>query len=237
MPARSSVVYAVCVVLLLQALPGFIAPAAAQDGLLDLLPVHQCMAKAIEEPPPATEPTPMGQGKSAGLSIAVGPDGAVRNVRITRGSGVEKLDSAALAHVRQHWRYQPLLKGCTGAEVRANIYFPTIVCTAQALRETHTIPDTEPLEDGQGRSAEMRVTVGADGKVQKIAISRSSGMPALDQAGMAHVEAHWRWQPFVCAADANKKAAESLETLVSIDFPVLVLPDWLRASGTPGRAP
>ena len=110
MPARSSVVYAVCVVLLLQAWPGFIAPSAAQAG---------CIAQAIESTitPPATDPTPRGEAKSAGLAITVGPDGAVRNVRITRSSQAEKLDGAALAHVRSHWRYQPLHDGCGGAEV------------------------------------------------------------------------------------------------------------------------
>ena len=213
MPARSSVVYAVCVVLLLQAWPGFIAPSAAQAG---------CIAQAIESTitPPATDPTPRGEAKSAGLAITVGPDGAVRNVRITRSSQAEKLDGAALAHVRSHWRYQPLHDGCGGAEVRANIHFPVIGCIAEPLRETQTVPETEPLEPGQGRSAQMQVTVDADGKVENVVISRSSGLEALDKAGMAHVQAHWRWQPSVCPGAGR----QSRETWAIIDFPVLVPP-------------
>jgi TonB family protein len=226
MSARSPVYALFAVMLAIGMALSFAGPAAAQP---------HCVTKPIESTttPPPTEPTPMGENRSAGLFITVRPDGLVRDVYITRSSGVERLDNAALAHVLRNWRYQPLLEDCLKAEMRANIYFPVILCMAQPLRDTHTAPETEPLEQGQERSAEMRVTVGADGKVRNVAITRSSGMPELDKAALEHVRAHWRWQPFVCAADAGARAAETLETLVSIDFAVFVPPAWDR----PGAAP
>ena len=229
MPARSPVHALLAIIMIAMMLALALAgPAAAQEA---------CLTQPIESTTtaPPTQPTPMGESRSAGLAITVGADGLVRDVRITRSSQVERLDKAALEHVRRNWRYLPLMHGCERAEIRADIHFPVILCMAQPLRETHTAPDTEPLEQGQERSAEMRVTVGADGRVRNVAITRSSGMPELDKAGMEHVRAHWRWQPFVCYADAGGRAAETLETLVSIDFAVYVPPAWERSA--PGERP
>jgi TonB family protein len=185
------------------------------------IPVLGCVAQPVENTITAPDVPPLarGEGRTAGAAITVGADGRVRSVRITRSSGDEKLDAAAVAHVQSNWRYWPL-GVCASVRALANIAFPVVSCEAVPLRETQTAPDTEPLPEGQARSADLRVAIGPDGRPQRVAIARSSGMAELDQAGIEQVRRVWRWQPFVC--DGKAAMPESLETMVSIQFPVIV---------------
>jgi protein TonB len=41
------------------------------------------------------------------LDITVSAEGSVQNVSISKSSGDDDLDEAAMSWVREHWRYQP----------------------------------------------------------------------------------------------------------------------------------
>jgi periplasmic protein TonB len=41
------------------------------------------------------------------LNILVGPDGHVRDAKVSHSSGFERLDQAALSEAKQHWRLRP----------------------------------------------------------------------------------------------------------------------------------
>lgn len=45
------------------------------------------------------------------LAVLVAANGSVEQVRLQRSSGHRQLDQEALRHVREHWRFQPAIRG------------------------------------------------------------------------------------------------------------------------------
>jgi periplasmic protein TonB len=70
-------------------------------------------AAAVDPHHPLTQPPyPMASRRLAEegalvLNILVGPDGHVRDAKVSRSSGFERLDQAAVSEAKQHWRLQP----------------------------------------------------------------------------------------------------------------------------------
>jgi len=62
---------------------------------------------------------------SVHLNIAVGSDGRVGQVLVTKSSGSDRLDQAAVDWVSRHWRYEPATTAgkAVGAVVQAEIVF------------------------------------------------------------------------------------------------------------------
>ena len=50
------------------------------------------------------------------LDILVGADGHVRDAKVSRSSGFERLDQAALGEAKQHWRLRPATRNGVGFE-------------------------------------------------------------------------------------------------------------------------
>jgi TonB family protein len=65
---------------------------------------------------------------------------------------------------------------------------------------THTKPPMpETVLSGERfLITEVRVTVGPDGSVRDIVISRPSGSAPVDEAAVTHIRQNWRWEPTIC---------------------------------------
>ena len=50
------------------------------------------------------------------LDILVGADGHVRDARVSRSSGFERLDRAAVSEALQHWRLRPATRNGSAFE-------------------------------------------------------------------------------------------------------------------------
>jgi periplasmic protein TonB len=79
-------------------------------------------AAAVDPHHPLTQPPyPMSSTRSAEegallLDILVGADGHVRDAKVSRSSGFERLDQAALGEAKQHWRLRPATRNGVGFE-------------------------------------------------------------------------------------------------------------------------
>jgi periplasmic protein TonB len=79
-------------------------------------------AAAVDPHHPLTQPTyPMSSTRSSEegallLDILVGADGHVRDAKVSRSSGFERLDQAALSEAKQHWRLRPATRNGVGFE-------------------------------------------------------------------------------------------------------------------------
>jgi protein TonB len=87
----------------------------------------------------------------------------------------------------------------------------------RAVAGTHTIPDYPELARrlGQEGTVEMRLSIAPDGTVVDAAVVQSSGSDMLDQAAIAWVKAHWRYQP---ATHLGAPVASTAEAAVRFDL-------------------
>jgi protein TonB len=82
-----------------------------QGGTADPQPV--ITAAAVDRSHPLTQPPyPMssihlGEAGALALDILVGADGRVRDAKVSKSSGYDRLDQAALSEAKQHWRLRP----------------------------------------------------------------------------------------------------------------------------------
>ncbi len=68
---------------------------------------------------------------------------------------------------------------------------------AHPIASTHTIPDYPPLSarlDQEG-TVQLKLTIDEHGAVADASVLKSSGFERLDQAAVAWVKAHWRYEP------------------------------------------
>jgi protein TonB len=68
---------------------------------------------------------------------------------------------------------------------------------ARAIGSTHTIPDYPPIAARLGEQGSVRLTLRIDeqGIVTDATVVTSSGYYALDEAAIAWVKSHWRYEP------------------------------------------
>lgn len=60
------------------------------------------------------------------LLVTVGPDGKVADIRVSRSSGFDRLDNAALSAVKK-WRWSPTLRGGQPVSVRGYVEIPFVL--------------------------------------------------------------------------------------------------------------
>jgi TonB family protein len=148
------------------------APARAQDNAASV----RCAALPMDatQSPPTLKPPPDWQGKSVSLQMQLNRDGAPMAVSVARPSGSPELDAAAMAHVQQAWRWQPLHCGDSGT-AEATIAIPQLdSCMAQRLAHTMTPPPTPPTGKGVARQAQLNLSIGRDGTVQRASKARTA---------------------------------------------------------------
>ena len=87
--------------------------------------IHYLHVSCVPQPLPGTQTSPddvdvQDRPRSTDLRIGVAPDGRVTDAAVSRSSGDAKLDAAAVAHVKEAWRWQPYAcKDPGGAPVRS----------------------------------------------------------------------------------------------------------------------
>lgn len=111
--------------------PG-LAPAAPPPGLTQAPADPQTGCSAALLPGIQLYPAlaPLKEDANARVDLVVGPDGRVVSARIGDGSGDAALDAAALAHVKQAWRWQPYSCPAAASAVTmgsATVRFPYMV--------------------------------------------------------------------------------------------------------------
>ena len=82
--------------------PPVAAPAAAGIRVLPRLDPQQS-----REPPYPAASRRLGEQGSAVLQVLVGPDGRVSEAKLLQSSGYDRLDQAALAGIKQYYRFVP----------------------------------------------------------------------------------------------------------------------------------
>jgi protein TonB len=72
-----------------------------------------------------------------------------------------------------------------------------VIVTARVIADTHTIPNYPPLSVrlGQTGDVKLKLTIDERGAVVAATVEKSSGYDALDNAAVAWVIAHWRYEP------------------------------------------
>jgi protein TonB len=90
---------------------------------------------------------------------------------------------------------------------------PVIVAT-RGIVDTHTIPNYPPLAVrlNQTGNVKLKLTIDERGAVVAASIEKSSGYDSLDNAAVAWVIAHWRYEP---ATKDGKPFATTTDALVT----------------------
>ena len=92
-------------------LPSPLAEPQGLSGSADPQPV--ITAAAVDRSHPLTQPPyPMwsrhlGEAGALALDILVGADGRVRDAKVAKSSGYDRLDQAAVSEAKQHWHLRP----------------------------------------------------------------------------------------------------------------------------------
>ncbi|MBL6852521.1 MAG: energy transducer TonB [Alphaproteobacteria bacterium] len=94
---------------------------------------------------------------------------------------------------------------------------PVAPTAARAVAGTHTIP---PYPDtarrlGQSGTVQLVIALDANGAVQSVTVQSSSGTISLDEAAVAWVREHWRYQP---ATRDGKPVASTVTAAVRFDL-------------------
>ena len=89
-----------------------------------------------------------------------------------------------------------------------------VMVAARGIADTHTIPNYPPLSVrlGQTGDVKLKLTIDERGTVVAASIEKSSGYEALDNAAVAWVIAHWRYEP---ATRDGKPFATTTDALVT----------------------
>jgi len=74
---------------------------------------------------------------------------------------------------------------------------PPVLVAAEAITPTHTIPPYPPIAVrlNQTGNVELKLQIDEYGNVTEAAVEKSSGYESLDNAAIAWVVAHWRYEP------------------------------------------
>lgn len=85
----------------------------------------------------------------------------------------------------------------------------------QAIGRTHTIPPYPAISVrmNQQGTVLLKVTIGTDGNVIDATVQTSSGFDSLDNAAIAWVKSHWKWEP-----PTQNGQPMSVSTLVAVKF-------------------
>jgi TonB family protein len=146
----------------------------------------------ISHLPPSLDPPLEWRGKYANIYINLRQDGSVEDAHLLHPSGNTGLDAAAMAQVRQSWRWAPLACGRDHANQQVTVRVPTLTCVANGWTPPPPLTFAQP---GRDVSAALNVEVAQDGRMLKITIAASSGDAGVDAALLAYVQNSWRFWP------------------------------------------
>ena len=91
---------------------------------------------------------------------------------------------------------------------------PPVVVVARGIAGTHSTPDYPPLAVrlNQTGNVMLRLSIDEHGVVEAASVEKSSGYDSLDDAAVAWVMAHWRYEP---ATKDGKPFATTTNALVT----------------------
>ena len=127
-----------------------------------------------------------------GVSFRIDQEGHVKDVIVSKSSGHDVLDKAAIACV-SGWTYKPATQSGHPVEVTRTANFDWILPKSPMPIGDHDCR-SEARKLSSDRSISIQFIVGTDGHVKNVQLSRSSGDTAIDQALIGCVET-WQYQP------------------------------------------
>ena len=88
---------------------------------------------------------------------------------------------------------------------------------ANGISSTHTTPPypADAKKAGQHGTVQLHIMISAQGDVTSATVTRSSGVPLLDQTAAAWVTAHWKYKP---ATDNGTAVASTSDAQVVFDL-------------------
>jgi TonB family protein len=140
-------------------------------------------------------PSVMGheQGQTI-LAVHIGLDGAPAEVTVTQSSGHQRLDDAAVQHIKTHWRWEPPTEDCKPAAIEAQVVvgwhlasgFPPRAKAGINIQPSYYPPGAaERFEMGD---TYLELSIGDGGGVKDGRVVYSSGYPDLDEKALAVVK-------------------------------------------------
>ena len=136
------------------------------------------------------------------LQVSIGADGVPTQVSVAASSGSVRLDEAAVAHIKDNWRWNAPIIGCKPAasETRVSVKWDLRNTAANAFLPANVFMDAkdyppEALKRREQGNVTMAVVVNAQGQVYPLVV-RSSGFPDLDQKSVEVIKG-WRFSPGV----------------------------------------
>jgi TonB family protein len=161
------------------------------------------------------------------LNVFIGPDGTPTDVTVSNSSGSVRLDSAAVAHVKAAWKWQPPLgPDCVPTKVATRVSVnwalhdrpppDTIRYTVLNMAQADYPP--EAIERKEQGFVTLVITVPTDATAPNVAVSTTSGFPDLDDKAVGIVKTRYRWK----AGEMNGKPV--ITTLGVLAVWTLLLP-------------
>jgi TonB family protein len=171
-------------------LPASLHDASAEDAaacatpgklLQPIMPTHSL--------PPYPPPSVRGheQGRTL-MAVQIGIDGVPAEVSVTQSSGTQRLDDAAVQHIKSHWRWQPPTEDCKSvtAEMAVSVGWhvgtPPKAKAGLEMRPSYYPPGAaERMEAGD---AYLELSIGDGGAVESGRVVYSSGFSDLDDKAL-----------------------------------------------------
>jgi TonB family protein len=137
------------------------------------------------------------------VTVSIGADGVPTKVTVATSSGSVRLDEAAVAHIRDNWRWNAPIIGCKPAasETRVSVKWDLRNnMAANAFQPPNVFMDAkdyppDALKRREQGSVTMAVVITPQGQVQPVVV-RSSGFPELDQKSVEVIKG-WHFAPGV----------------------------------------
>jgi TonB family protein len=164
-------------------------------------PLRPVMATHTPAPYPQMSVMTSEEGTTI-VTVSIGADGVPTKAAVFTSSGSVRLDEAAVAHIKDNWRWNAPIIGCKPAasETRVSVKWDLSNTAANAFQPASVFMDArdyppDALKRREQGNVTMAVVVTAQGQVQPIVL-RSSGFPDLDQKSVEVIKG-WRFSPGV----------------------------------------
>jgi len=187
-------------------------------GSLDTGGPDSCLPLPMGHMPISLDPPPEWRNKHVNLFVNVRQDGSVEDLHLLRPSGNAALDAAAMAQVKQTWRWAPLVCGRSSAKVQVTVGVARQNCVASGWAPPLPLTFAQP---DRGVRTALDIEVAPDGRMLTTGITESSGDASLDAAVLAHVRQNWHfWSLGEGCPNATKHAAFRFPEMGCIPRPV-----------------
>jgi TonB family protein len=124
------------------------------------------------------------------VKVIFGNDGRVTSCRVLQSSGVPLLDDCTVNYIKEHW----IDRSCAGQTLRLPITYSLgdhAPSFPDSLGEINHLPPGSPP-----RTVVLRVHFDTDGSVEKVELSKGSGIDQLDKDTVAFAWLHLRSVPY-----------------------------------------